>query len=239
MEKIDKERDILSLAETLLSELYGEFCIVTEQTDRPDAAINIKKCGRRIGIEITSVDKEKDQEYLNNEKITSKVSSQQINSLLVDGICSSRPTKRLSISFPKDYIFESVIKKAEKYQSYAESRKYGEILILAFSSYLNAGDSAFNEYHKPWTNFLLSEKYFPFDKVIFVSEHTRKVAVVYNKESPLRDSPLVDCEKETGITVVKGPIYPIGQTVDIDRLFSEAPHVPFGKKSKQQKKSAK
>ncbi|GHU19478.1 hypothetical protein AGMMS50243_11580 [Betaproteobacteria bacterium] len=59
MEKVDRERNILSIAETLLYELYGDFCIIPEQLDRPDAAITIEKSGTTIGIEITSVDKKK------------------------------------------------------------------------------------------------------------------------------------------------------------------------------------
>ncbi|GHU19482.1 hypothetical protein AGMMS50243_11590 [Betaproteobacteria bacterium] len=111
------------------------------------------------------------------------------------------------------------------------------MLILAFSSYLNADHKFFNEYHKPWTNFLLSEQGFPFDKVIFVCEHTRKAVVIYDKASPLQEAPSVDCEKEAGITVAQGPIFPFGETVNITDLFLEKPHVSPGKKSKKQKKS--
>jgi hypothetical protein len=52
MEKVDRERNILGLATPLLSELYGNFDIIPDQLDRPDAAINTKTCNIKIGIEI-------------------------------------------------------------------------------------------------------------------------------------------------------------------------------------------
>ena len=180
MNKVEKERNILKLATPLLSELYGIFDIIPEQLDKPDAAINLKASNITIGIEITSIDKQKDQQYLNDDKIARDVISQQLKDLLKDGSHSSQPTKKISIPFPRDYIFENVFEKAQKYQSYIESiesikfGKCGEMLILAFSSHLSINDKSFNNYHKPWTNFLLSEKKFPFDKVIFVCEHTKK-----------------------------------------------------------------
>ena len=236
MEKVDRERYILELATPLLSRLYGEFEIISEQLDRPDAAIIIKKSNIKIGIEITSIDKKKDQEYLNNKKIASEVKGQQVENLLSDGSYSSRPIKKVSISFPCDYIFEGVVKKVEKYRSYSESGEYGEMLVLAFSSYLSVDHETFNDYHKPWTNFLLSEQVFPFDKVIFVDERTRKAVVIYDKASPLQETPLVDSEKEAGITVVQGSILPVGKTVNMAGLFTEEPHVSPKKKSKKRRR---
>jgi hypothetical protein len=236
MGKIEKEAYILSLAKPLLLELYGEYTIVTEQKDKPDAAIEIKNDGTIIGIEITSVDKEEHHKYLNDEKITSEIALQQIKNLLEDGSYSNKPIKRLPVSLPFDYIFEGVIKKSQKYQSYADFRNYEEILILAFSSHLNAGGSVFNEYHKPWTNFLLSEEGFPFDKVIFVSDNTRKTAIVYNKASPLRVSPLSDSATEAGVTAFKTSILPSNEIININSIFSNEPHVPPGIKSKKKRK---
>ena len=39
MEKLEKERSILSLAEPILKNLYGAFEIDDAQIDKPDAAI--------------------------------------------------------------------------------------------------------------------------------------------------------------------------------------------------------
>lgn len=239
MEKIYRERNILLLAETLLSKLYGDFSVIPEQIDKPDAAIKIKKTSKTIGIEVTSVDKQKDQEYLNNEKITHEVIGQQLNNLSTDGSYSGRAIKKLSIPLPRDYIFESVIKKAEKYQSYAEFGKYEEIIILAFSSYINVNDDFFNECLKPWSNFLLSENEFPFDKVVFISERTKEAIVIYDKSSPFKESPLEDCKKKAEITVAKSSVLPFGKTVNISNLFLEEPHISFVKKSQKQKKSTK
>lgn len=233
MEKINKERNILTCAEPLLRKLYGDFDIVPEQLDKPDAAIKRKSCDKKIGIEITSVDKENIQEYINNEKITREITSQQISDLLSNGKYSSRPVKKVSIPFHNDYIFDGTYKKAEKYQSYIDSGNYEEMIILAFSAYLSTDHKFFNDYHKPWTNFLLSDKKFPFDKVIFVCERTGHSVVIYDKKSPLQNSPSRDTEKELGETISHSSILPVGKKINISGLFKEEPHVSQSKKKRR------
>jgi hypothetical protein len=92
MEKLEKERSILSLAEPILKNLYGAFEIDDAQIDKPDAAIiidiatndNNSKAKNKIGIEITSVDKKIDQQYFNDEKFTKKITSAQIDNFMQD-----------------------------------------------------------------------------------------------------------------------------------------------------------
>jgi len=223
MEKVEKERSVLDLAMPLLKELYGSFDIVSDQLDKPDAAIILKSNNKKIGIEITSVDKQKDLQYFNDKKDSREIESQQLNNLQKDGSYSSQPNKKLSIAFPHDYIVENVLKKEEKYIGYKQSSDYDEIIILAFSSYLEIGYEHFENYHKPWTNLLLSQKEFPFDKVIFACSKTSNAMVVYDKNFLQSKKLKIDSDKELGITVVQGPIFPAGKTVNILKVFNEEP----------------
>ena len=239
MNKVKRERNILELASSLLSELYGNFDVVADQLDSPAAAIILKPSNTQVGVEITSVDKRKALEYLNNEKIAKKAQTQQLKDLLTDDSYSPRPTKKVSIPFPEDYIFENVIKKTKKYHAYLESGDYEEMILLVCSKYLSINHESFNDYLKPWTTFLLGEQNFPFDKVIFVCEKSQKSVVVYDKSSPLLKAPKRYSEKESGITTMQGPILPFGQTVNILGMFDEEPHVSTKKKSKKEKKAEK
>ncbi|MCF6190978.1 MAG: hypothetical protein L3J51_10900 [Cocleimonas sp.] len=236
MNKIDKERHILKLAYPLLTDLYGSFDVNPNQLDRPDAAINLMLNNIQIGIEVTLIDKPKNCEYLNNEKLSKGVQEQQVKDLLNNGTCSTQPIKKVSIPFPNDYIFENVIKKAKKYQSYMESEEYTEMLILSFSSHLNIKHHSFNDYIKPWTAFLLSEKQFPFDKVIFVCEETKKAVVIYDKNLREQVPPERDSTKESGITTLQSSIIPFGKEFNINEIFDKEPHVLTKKKSRKKRK---
>lgn len=233
MNKIDKERNILNHAKSLLQEIYGDFDVISEQIDKPDAAINTKKGNKKIGIEITSVDKKNIQEYMNNEKISEETQNQQIDDLLKDRSYSQKSLKKASITFPNDYIFDNVYEKLEKYNSYVDNEEYDEMIILACSSYLRIGHEFFNEYHKPWTNFLLSDKNFPFDKVIFVCAQSGASTLIYDKKLPLRTHPLREINKELGETVVRSSITPFGAVLDTKKLFEEDPHVSQKKRKKR------
>ena len=239
MNKLDKERSVFDSTIPLLSNLYGTFEADPEQTDRPDAAIVLKQNNKRVGIEITSVDKKNDQEYFNNTKISRDVELQQVKALAEDGIYSSKPTKKLSIAFPYDYIFESVIKKADKYPSYVEAGVYDEMLILAFSEHLSLEHESFNHYLKPWTAFLLAQQKFPFDKVIFVCKRTSSAVVIYDKTLPIQEPPKRDLSKESGVTKIHGPVLPFGKKINIKDFFNEKPSVPTKKKSRKAKRAKK
>jgi hypothetical protein len=83
----------------------------------------------------------------------------------------------------------------------------------------------------------LSEKNFPFDKVIFVCELKEKAIVIYDKAFPLQEAPLINYEKEAVIPVVQPSILPFNKIVDIS--FTEEPHVLPQKKSKKERRTAR
>lgn len=110
MDKVDKERYILKLAKPILKKLYGKFNIISNQLDNPDAAINlISDINYKIGIEITSVDKQKDLAYLNDDKIIRPVQSKQLENLQNKKSYTQKAIKKLLIEFPKEYIFDGIM----------------------------------------------------------------------------------------------------------------------------------
>lgn len=231
MNKRNKEQYILKLAIPLLKHIYGEFDVDIEQLDSPDAAIILKQpTKQKIGIEITSIDKEDVKQYFNDKKITKEVEQEQLRDI-ANKEYSKNPTRKSSISFPKEYIYDGVIKKTEKYINYTNSDNYDEIIILIFSSYLKLNYENFEDYHKPWTQFLLAESKFPFDKVIFVCSETKNNDIVYNKDLPKIDKPNICPSKELGITKISSSILPFSQIINLNEFFNNEPSVAKKKKN--------
>lgn len=178
MKKRELEEHVLKLAEPLFEKLYGKFSIDRAQTDRPDAAITVykphKRFGRnvgpfRVGIEITTVDKEQDLAYLNDKKYgRDKVIVQTMNALK-NGLDSDKPTKKAEIHTTGSYIYDGAIRKKDKYQGYIESGTYREIILLCFSEVIVTDGAFFKEYLRGNTNYLLSKAQFPFDALVFTS----------------------------------------------------------------------
>lgn len=224
MNKVNTERYILKLVKPKLKKLYGNFNIVSEQIDNPDAAIELKSRKKyKIGLEITTVDKQKTLQYLNDNKITQPIECKQLEDLQNSQSYSKKPMKKISINFPKEYISESVLKKEKKYLQYKQNGDYQEIILIAFSSYLKIDLECFKHRHKPWTNFFLSKNHFSFDKVIFVDIQTKKAVLIYDKNLPLIKEPIFDDCIKNDITIIKSSILPIGKSVNIKDMFNEEP----------------
>jgi hypothetical protein len=78
MEKRKLEEHVLNLSRPALHKLYGGYNIDTNQVDRPDVAIDVKKPHKifgkerkpfKVGVEITTVDPAKMLSYLNDESL--------------------------------------------------------------------------------------------------------------------------------------------------------------------------
>lgn len=224
-EKIEKERRILNFALPALESLYGSFTIDDQQQDAPDAAIILEESLCKVGIEITSVDPQKVQSYFNDRKITGQVEKEQIENLLKNGSFSKEPTKKMTIEFKYNYIFDGVIEKSKKYDSYKKNRKFHELVVLASSSYLEISSAHFSDYHKPWAEHLLGQNKYPFDKVIFVCETSGRAELIYDKSKPVKPEPKMDANMESGITKIHGPILPFGKGVNFNEIFDNAPTI--------------
>lgn len=241
MDKLSEERNILELAKPLLGEIYGNFQVDTEQTDRPDAAIILGTTKGRVGIEITSVDGKDVQQYFNDEKFGKDIELRLVNDLVSSGNYSNRPLKKASIPFPNSYIADGVFKKIAKHSEYLASGEYEEIILISFSEVLEIRSRHFDSYHKPWTWNLLKEKSFPFSKVMFVCKQHGDAALVYDKNVPAPATPEHDPDKELGITKILGPILPVGKTVNLYGIFNNEPLITSRQenKKKEQRKAQK
>ena len=238
-EKIAKERQVINLALPLLWDIYGEFDIDNNQVDSPDAAIVLNEGSKKIGIEVTSVDSPEVNAYFNDEKVANLIKQEQLQRLLEDDSFTTQPMKKMSIEFEHNYIFNGIIKKISKYQSYINDGSYYEMIVVASSDYLEISNEHFFDYHMRWTNYLLSDCSFPFDKVIYVCEKSGKAALLYDKEKPLEVVPKLDKNKEQGITCSLGSLVPFGKTFNYNDMFDQEPVIQPKSKSKKERKRKK
>ena len=235
----EEERKLLLLATDTLRELYGDFDVDESQKDRPDAAIVTKKDRLRIGIEITSVDRGEDLAYFNESKLSGPTTAKQIDDYFNYGKVSEQPLKRKSIPFNKDYISKGVESKREKYPEYVENGNFEELIVLAFSQFLSINYRYFENYHRQWANYLLSDSSFPFAKVIFVDHNSGKSILVYDSNNPLKKNPKIDLSKERGTIEAKSSFVPVGHSFKFNDLFEQGAIVEPKSKSKKVRKQQK
>ena len=167
--QLEIERTLLKHISDTLSLLYGDYEIDVSQEDKPDAAILTLKDKKRIGIEITSVDRQEDLAYFNEDKMAKPIINEQIEQYLKQGSFSPTTLKKKVINFGRDYISKGVELKRSKFLSYKENGDFDEIIVLAFSDFLDVNEPEFIPFHKAWTSYLLSNSNYPFSKVIFLS----------------------------------------------------------------------
>lgn len=175
--KEDFESRIFELAAPLLEKLYNPYIKIPDQTDSPDAAILLSKPPKRfgtkasvkIGIEITSVDPYWYLAYANDKKFGAGLISEQTTQTFSQGVAADNPTKKVDVPIPQSFIYDGVIGKAKKYKSYKSESKFDEVVLICFSEVIWSRNEIFKCGLSEWTNYLLSQEAFPFDKVIFVS----------------------------------------------------------------------
>ena len=232
MKKRELEEHVLRLAEPLFEKLYGKFSIDPAQTDRPDAAITVYKPHKRfggnarsfrVGIEITTVDKEQDLAYLNDEKYDRDKVIAQTMDALKNGLDNGKPIKKAEIEITDSYIYDGAIRKKDKYQGYFESGTYREIILLCFSDVIATDTAFFKEHLHSCTDHLLSKAQFPFDAVVFVSLRCGNPVRIYRKSDPLLVPPAPSLYTGSTETVVHGPTMRIGQTYNLKEIISNAP----------------
>lgn len=220
MNKLSKERAILELSKSLLVELYGSFKVDDKQLDSPDAAIFLDSSNDKIGIEITSVDSQKAQQYFGDEKISKDVVQKQLDKLILNNEYDSKATKKMTVSIEPKGMAEQILKKSKKYDSYKSNDDYKELIILAFSEYI-VFDKSFKEYLKPIMCNELSINLFQFDKVIFVSLRDGKARLLFDKKEPMIEL-VKNMDTKISITKSQSSILPFGKTVSIKGLLDDS-----------------
>jgi hypothetical protein len=232
--KEESENRIFELAAPLLNKLYNAYTKIPDQIDSPDAAILLSKPPRRfgvaapsvkIGIEITSVDPHWYLAYANDKKFGADLVSEQITRTFEQGIANDNPTKKVDVPIPQNFIFDGVIGKAKKYESYRSQSKFDEIILLCFSDVICVRNEIFEGGLAAWTEYLLSQAGFPFDKVIFVSPRDPDPAPVqiYDKKMKKIKPPPPYKYPDATITCIQSQPLRTGVVYKLDEKFSGTP----------------
>lgn len=231
--KEDFESRIFELAAPLLEKIYNTYTKIPDQKDSPDAAILLSNPPRRfgtkasvkIGIEITSVDPHWYLAYANDKKYGSSLTIEQTSRTLDSGIAGANPVKKVDVPIPQDYIFNGVIGKAKKYESYRSQSKFDEIIIICFSDVIWTENEIFKHGLSTWTNYLLSQARFPFEKVIFASprDYGQAAIQIYDKKTNKNKRPPPYKYPDATITCIQGQTLLTGRDYNLDEKFSENP----------------
>ncbi|EOG8084208.1 hypothetical protein OGW18_11860 [Citrobacter sp. CK184] len=238
MDKLKIEDSVFQASKRYLHDLYGDFTRIDEQKDKPDAAIRLSQkvdsVDVTIGIEITCVDKQGDLQYFNDEKFSRDITQQQIDDC-INGVVPTQPMKKASIAIGKDYFYEAIEKKRDKYDGYKNDGGFDGVIILVFSQLFGCDEKHFSDYHVSWTNYLLSKSDFPFDKVVFVDRAQSKCITMFDKNKPKTSPPKNEPNKELGFTQIHSGYIPMNQSVNMYDIFKMEPLVNK-KKSKSKRK---
>lgn len=232
--KEELENRIFELAAPLLTKLYNTYAKIPEQKDSPDAAVMLLDPPRRfgkkgepvkIGIEVTSVDPYSYLAYANDKKFGAALVSEQIVRTFEEGLVSDRPTKKIDVSIPRDFIFKGVIGKAAKYEQYKPRSKFDEVILLCFSDVLGARNELFKDGLSTWTNYLLSQANFPFERVIFVSprDHCPTPVQIYDKKMKKAKPPTPYKYPDATITCIQSQPLHTDTAYNLTEKFSGAP----------------
>jgi len=232
--KEELENQIFELAEPLLFKLYNAYTKIPDQTDKPDAAILLSNPPRRfgvkvssvkIGIEITSVDPSEYTAYTNDKKFGSNLVIEQIKRTFEKGIVDDNPTKKIDVPIPENFIFDGVVGKAQKYESYRTKSEFDEIILLCFSNVICSRNKILKGGLIAWTNYMLSKENYPFDKVIFVSPiGSDPVPLrIYDKKMKTFKAPAPYKYSGATITCITGQPLLVDRTYNLSEKFNGTP----------------
>ncbi|CRM96497.1 hypothetical protein [Pseudomonas sp. 22 E 5] len=231
--KEEFENRIFELAAPLLEKLYNTYTKIPDQVDSPDAAILLSKPPQRfgvkasvkIGIEITSVDPHWYLAYANDKKYGASLISEQTSRTFEQGIVDDNPTKKVDVPIPQNFIFDGVIGKAKRYETYRAESEFDEIILICFSEVIWARNEFFKGGLSAWTNYLLAQARFPFDKVIFVSSRDYDSAPVqiYDKKTNKDKRPSPYRYPDATITCIQGQPLLTDIDYNLDEKFSGNP----------------
>ncbi len=233
--KIVSERAVLDRATPLLSQLYGNYTVDESQKDRPDAAIYLSKPPQRfgtpsksvrIGVEITTVDSQIFLAYWNDKKHGRDLVNAQIEDALERGIDGTAPIKKMEVPTTKSMIFDGVKGKGGLYSEYMKQGNFHEMVLLCFSEVIRTDQWYFKDGVLHWTDYLLSEARFPFNKVIFVHRYDGNAVQIYDKRSPRRKPPRPYAYSNVFVTNSQGPMFLTDRAYKLDDIFSQDPLIP-------------
>lgn len=232
--KEEFESQIFDLAAPLLQKLYNKFVKIPEQVDKPDAAIELlnppKRFGTKekvtIGIEITSVDPGWYLAYANDSKYGADLVTERLEQTFNQGIIHDNPIKNIDVPTPQSFIFDGIKRKANKHESYKAQCRFDEIILICFSDVIWTGNRIFKGGLDAWTNYLLGEINFPYDKVIFLGLTDQKPVQIYDRKNKKTIRPAPYLYPDATITCAQPAAMPFGNIDDIDNRFFGSPAIP-------------
>ncbi|EPK5522600.1 TPA: hypothetical protein L9X91_001655 [Klebsiella pneumoniae] len=228
MDKLTKERNVLKIASSYLKEVYGNFEVDSSQTDNPDAALILEDDDKKriIGIEITSIDKSIDNQYWNDEKSHRGIRNEQMNKC-IEGRTPDNPLKSLNVEVGRTFIASRVVEiKGSKYKQYISGERFEHVILLVTSQFISATFRYFKSYLVPWTNYLLSNLRFPYQKVIFVCVESGGCVLLYDALNPSKRQPRIDKNKELGNTFINTGYIPVGGGFNINNMHYKRALIP-------------
>lgn len=223
-DKVAEERQVLAAAMPELGRIYGKFKVDESQIDRPDAALDLET-GKRVGIEITTIDAPDGLQYMRDPKISEGADLLQTDRLSHGFSPLGRPTKLLSIDLARDYLASGALRKHRKYADYHASGAFDELVLVTFSDYIRMSTPGFSSYYAPMANWVLCRERFPFDRVIFVCKDAQKAVTIYDKRAPAQAAPPESLypNRSSEVATITGKV---GMTVNLYAAMSKAPLAP-------------
>ena len=231
--KEDEETQIFNLAHSLLEKIYNKFTIDPTVNDKPDKAIYLSKSpprhGKRrskpvkVGIEITTADPPGYLSYMNERKKDKETITAQIDEVMESGIAPTQAMKKIGNKIYKDWIFEGIRNKSEKFQSYANG-DYDEIILICYSDVIDIDSHIFKGGLKDWTNYLLSSSKFPFDKVLFIGADNI-CTQIYDRIEGQKPEPMEYEYEGSVITSISYGFVPVSTTFNIKNAGSGEPTI--------------
>lgn len=206
MSRKPEEGLVLESFKPFLESMYGLFDLDPGQIDKPDAAIILKTSEKRIGIELTTFDSEKFRRFDAFLKAPYQVAkiNKNINELdvKIENNISTTVYKPIlpgirEYVYHLDIFLDSIFPKLSKFDAYAASNEYHEIILLLHSDhfeiemchghFLCIVNHTFNK---------LLEKSCRFNKIIYFNPKSKENANIFSLKNKQVSRELCDeCKK--------------------------------------------
>ena len=198
-EKKEKhEEDILNLAASNLRAIYRDYAVCKKQKDKPDKAIILSKPHPKlvrgwfkepkVGIEITTADPQEYLAYMSDKKSDREILHAQMEEAIATRTAPQNPMKSIDNKVFHDWIYKGIKEKAKKHQNYANTGEFLELVLLCYSDVISTNTLEYKEGLKDWTDYLLGQSNFPFDRVLFV-DRENLCEQIYKKSKKAKNKP--------------------------------------------------
>ncbi|WP_152690463.1 hypothetical protein [Pseudomonas fluorescens] len=226
------EEDIFKLAEANLRGIYRDYTVCETQKDKPDKAIVLSKPNPKlirgwlkepkVGIEITRADPREYLAYIADRKTDRKVIHAQIEEALTTRTAPQKPLKKIENRMHRDWLVRGIEDKASKHQSYVARGEFVELVLLCYSEIIDTTNCIYYDGLKEWTEYLLGQANFPFDRVLFIGGNNI-CEQLYKKSRKAKIEPSPFKYEGWTITSSTSGMIPLDVTYNYKEAQAEAP----------------